>query len=323
MKKIFAFILTISLMLSLAACGSSAQPDSTSEATTSETTTSPETTETSQVPSVEEASAADQSSADETAMEQVDMLYYLDLGDGSIMAAPYTQEGIDQLGQDYYVVHVDAAKIYNAAGEEISLEELTRGCPIRITWPGMVMSTYPGQINAEKVEALSDEADPSVPPEDEIEPFGDGPKWWVEEPPTEVPVLHVEYRTDMAAVVQIVEKRYGSWSFTEEAEDSDISGGASNTQLDGQTPWEWTYDDSNTITRKMDTLTLTFSTEAQTIQVTAYAYDDPQDPGTDVPVSEDGTIELLEGDHIYVISASWDTDQYQGEGTYGILVKEA
>ena len=312
MKKIFAFILTISLMLSLAACGSSAQPDSTSETTTSETTTSPETTETSQVPSMEE-----------TAASQVDMLYYLKVGEGSIMAAPYTQEGIDQLGQDYYVVHVDAAKIYNAAGEEISLEELTRGCPIRITWPGMVMSTYPGQINAEKVEALSDEADPSVPPEDEIEPFGDGPKWWVEEPITEVPVLHVEYRTDMAAVVQIVEKRYGSWSFTEEAEDSDISGGASNTQLDGQTPWEWTYDDSNTITRKMDTLTLTFSTEAQTIQVTAYAYDDPQDPGTDVPVSEDGTIELLEGDHIYVISASWDTDQYQGEGTYGILVKEA
>lgn len=312
MKKIFAFILTISLMLSLAACGSSAQPDSTSETTTSETTTSPETTETSQVPSMEE-----------TAASQVDMLYYLKVGEGSIMAAPYTQEGIDQLGQDYYVVHVDAAKIYNAAGEEISLEELTRGCPIRITWPGMVMSTYPGQINAEKVEALSDEADPSVPPEDEIEPFGDGPKWWVEEPITEVPVLHVEYRTDMAAVVQIVEKRYGSWSFTEEAEDSDISGGASNTQLDGQTPWEWTYDDSNTITREMDTLTLTFSTEAQTIQVTAYAYDDPQDPGTDVPVSEDGTIELLEGDHIYVISASWDTDQYQGEGTYGILVKEA
>lgn len=312
MKKIFAFILTISLMLSLAACGSSAQPDSTSETTTSETTTSPETTETSQVPSMEE-----------TAASQVDMLYYLKVGEVSIMAAPYTQEGIDALGQDYYVVHVDAAKIYNAAGEEITLEELTRGCPIRITWPGMVMSTYPGQINAEKVEALSDEADPSVPPEDEIEPFGDGPKWWVEEPITEVPVLHVEYRTDMAAVVQIVEKRYGSWSFTEEAEDSDISGGASNTQLDGQTPWEWTYDDSNTITRKMDTLTLTFSTEAQTIQVTAYAYDDPQDPGTDVPVSEDGTIELLEGDHIYVISASWDTDQYQGEGTYGILVKEA
>lgn len=312
MKKIFAFILTISLMLSLAACGSSAQPDSTSETTTSETTTSPETTETSQVPSMEE-----------TAASQVDMLYYLKVGEGSIMAAPYTQEGIDQLGQDYYVIHVNAAKIYNAAGEEISLEELTRGCPIRITWPGMVMSTYPGQINAEKVEALSDEADPSVPPEDQIEPFGDGPKWWVEEPITEVPVLHVEYRTDMAAVVQIVEKRYGSWSFTEEAEDSDISGGASNTQLDGQTPWEWTYDDSNTITREMDTLTLTFSTEAQTIQVTAYAYDDPQDPGTDVPVSEDGTIELLEGDHIYVISASWDTDQYQGEGTYGILVKEA
>ena len=312
MKKIFAFILTISLMLSLAACGSSAQPDSTSETTTSETTTSPETTETSQVPSMEE-----------TAASQVDMLYYLKVGEGSIMAAPYTQEGIDQLGQDYYVVHVDAAKIYNAAGEEISLEELTRGCPIRITWPGMVMDSYPGQINAEKVEALSDEADPSVPPEDEIEPFGDGPKWWVEEPITEVPVLHVEYRTDMAAVVQIVEKRYGSWSFTEEAEDSDISGGASNTQLDGQTPWEWTYDDSNTITREVDTLTLTFSTEAQTIQVTAYAYDDPQDPGTDVPVSEDGTIELLEGDHIYVISASWDTDQYQGEGTYGILVKEA
>lgn len=307
MKKIFAFILTISLMLSLAACGSSAQPDSTSE-----TTTSPETTETSQVPSMEE-----------TAASQVDMLYYLKVGEDSIMAAPYTQEGIDQLGQDYYVVHVNAAKIYNAAGEEISLEELTRGCPIRITWPGMVMSTYPGQINAEKVEALSDEADPAVPPEDEIEPFGDGPKWWVEEPVTEVPVLHVEYRTDMAAVVQIVQKRYGSWSFTEEAEGSEISGGASNAQLDGQTPWEWTYDDSNTITRKMDTLTLTFSTEAQTIQVTAYAYDDPQDPGTDVLVSEDGTIELLEGDHIYVISASWDTDQYQGEGTYGILVKEA
>lgn len=297
MKKCLALCAVFAMIISLVGCGSSAAPTQISETA---------------VPSAEEPA--------EMNFGQIDMLYYLNLGGGSIMAACYTPEGIDRLGQDYYVVHVGAAEIYNASGEKITLEELTRGCPIRVTWPGMVMESYPGQIAAETVTALSDEADPTVPPEDEIQPFGDGPRWWVPEPVTEVPNLTAEYRNDQVAAAVILKARCGAWSYAD-AEGSELSGGAENARLDGLTPQEWDYDDRNTIQRSgFDTLTLTLAPEAQELQVMAYAYGTAEDAGTEVEISEDGAIPLLDGDTIYVVTARWGSVEYQGYAVYGFLV---
>lgn len=307
MKKFFVFFGILSMIISMVGCGSSAEGASSDAGT-----------------SVTMDSEASMGSTSSVAADQVDMLYYLKLDENSIMAACYTAEGIERLGEDYYIVHVGNAEIYNTSGEKISLDELPRGCPIRITWPGIVTASYPGQISAEIVTMLSDTPDPAVPPEDEIEPFNNGPKWWITQPVTEVPTLGIEYRNDTAAVTVLLEKRYGSWTYLAEDEGSMLSGGASNAQKDGKSPWEWVYDDRNTIVRNgFDTLTLTLSPQAQELQVTAYVYDDMQDMGTVVGLSNNNALTLLDGDYIYVVSAVWNSNEHQGEATYSFLVKDS
>jgi hypothetical protein len=256
-------------------------------------------------------------STEETTAEQVDMLYYLDLSDGSIMAACYTQEGIQRLGQDYYVVLADGAEIYNTAGEPITLDQLTRGCPIRITWPGMVMESYPAQLSAAKIEQLSDTPEPSVPEPEDIEPMDGGTKWWEPEPVTQVPDLQLGYTFSDFSVSMRVEPQLSSWACFE-----NTSGTASSVQLDGQSPRAWTYDDSNTITADISTLSLSFSPAAQSVSVTAYAYGDDSDQGTDIALDESGSFAVLPGDCIYVVSAQWDTADYSGSGVYGFRVNQ-
>jgi hypothetical protein len=251
----------------------------------------------------------------ETTMEQVNMLYYLDLGDNSIMAACYTQEGIQRLGQDYYVVLVDNAEFYNTAGESFTLDQLTRGCPIRITWPGMVMESYPAQLSATKIEQLSDTPDPSVPEPDAIEPLDGGTKWWEPEPVTQVPDLQLGYTFSEFSVSMRVEPQLSSWACYE-----NTSGTAKSIRLDGQSPNAWTYDDNNTITAQISTLSLTFSPAAQSVSVTAYAYGDDSDQGTEISLDTEGNFDVLAGDYIYVVSAQWDTEDYSGSGIYGFLV---
>ncbi len=286
-------ILLLALLLALSACGAASGEDATTDSA--------------------EAAA-------ESGQRQVDMLYYLDLGDGSIMAACCTEEGISGMGEDYYVVHTDNAAIYDAAGRQIALEELTRGVPVRIAWDGIVMMSEPGQINARTVTALSDEPDPSVPPEDQIEPVDGGNKWWEPTPVTEVPDLGIEYSSSLFSAYMRVEKHTGSWRYADGTEDGDL-GGAVNAVLDGLDPQQWTYDDSHTLRRTdFDEVRLSFSPEAQSVTVTAYAYGDTEDRGQDVALGADGTLALLDGAYIYVVCARWDREDCAGNGVYGFLV---
>ncbi len=255
-------------------------------------------------------------------MATVDMLYYLNLGEGSIMAACSTEEGKARLGENYYVVHVADAEIYNAEGEKITLEELTRGCPIRVSWPGMVMESYPGQISALTVTALSDTADPSVPPEDQIPSIDGGARWWEPEPVTEVPELSLQYRNDLGEITQLVECRHGSWAYGQEDSQGDLSGGASNDRKDGQKPQEWAFQEDAVIHRQGETVVkLGFSALPQSISVMAYRQDDPEDQGTPVALDEENQLTLLDGNYVYAVSAQWD-GQYRGEAVYGFLVTE-
>ena len=61
------------------------------------------------------------------------------------------------------------------------------------------------------------------------------------------------------------------------------------------------------------------------LTVTVYRQDDPQDTGTDVPVSDSGEITLDAGDTnmIYVVKGEWNSEHYQGSAIYGFLVTPA
>lgn len=242
---------------------------------------------------------------------QVDMLYYLDLGGGSIMAACYEESDIQTLGQDYYVVHVGDAEIYNTVGELCAFGDIPRGCPLRIEWPGMIMESYPGQISATRVTALEDEPDPRVPPEDEIPAINGGVKWWVSEPVTELPSLTMEYTTPDYATAVFLQGN-GSWNYQTGA------GHSAGVVSCGENPVDWDYDDNNTC-KRVGYDTVRFITNPAYGEISVQAYVDGSTEPQDVPVDEDGTLVLVDGQEvIYVIHLMWNTPDYWGEGDYGV-----
>ncbi len=258
-------------------------------------------------------------------MTEIDMLCYLKLSDSSIMAACYTEDGIARLGTDYYIIRVGAAEIYNASGGEISLDELVRGCPIRIRWDGTVMESYPGQISARVVEALSDTPDPSVPAEEDIPPAEDGSRWWSAEPEpvTEIPDLMVSWSGADISVTAAVSYRYGQWSYLDAGEE-ETSGGAVNALPDGLKISAWTFDADSTIVRDgFDTISLSLNPVPGEMEVLACARGDETDTGTVLTPDEDGTVRLPEGDTVLQITARWDTETYAGYAVYGILVTDS
>ena len=97
----------------------------------------------------------------------------------------------------------------------------------------------------------------------------------------------------------------------------------SNAALDGQKPQEWVFDEYTTVKRTtFDTVKLVFAPQPDNMTVTMYRQDDPEDTGTEIPVSEDGEITLEGGDvnMIYVVTGDWQSEHYQGSAIYGFLV---
>lgn len=317
MKKFFLMII-VSLCLLLSACASSA-PDSVDSAPAAE---SPEVSPSEQVSGAENGEAMD---------APLDVLYFKKLDDSSIMVACYTEEGTARMGGDYFVAHVGSAKIYNAQGDEITLDEIDRGWELQIEWPGMVMESYPAQINAEVVRVTSEVVGDGFPPEDEIPALFGGPKWWEEEPVLEVPSMGVHCWTELGVVTMQIEAHSGTWHYTEQEYDDKAVIGEENALLDGQHPLDWVYDDNNTI-KKQPSMYPSWGTmgspeeadpdkqyvcigpypNTKTLTVTAYKVGDESRKGISVPILEGGNIELLAGDTVYVVEASWDETRYQG-----------
>lgn len=320
MKK-FSILLLCGAMVWLTACGSGARPAEESIAS--------------------ESSREEFESRLEDVAAPLDVIYFKKLDDSSIMVACYTEEGVERMGGDYFVAHVGDAKIYNARDEEITLDELIRGCTLQLEWPGMVMESYPAQISANVVRALQDEAMDGIPPEDDIPAIFGGPKWWEEETVLEVPDMGIQYWTELAAVTMRIAPHSGTWHYIEQEYDNEVSMGEENAMLDGRHPLDWTYDDNNTIKKAdlmlsgsslpisnaeaiSDTQSITISPypDTKTFTVTAYAVGEDSREGIPVPVSEGGNITLLDGDAVYVVEVSWDTERYQGSAVYGFLVTE-
>jgi mannitol-specific phosphotransferase system IIBC component len=146
MKRIFSFILAVSMLAAFTTCGSSqAASESTAPAASSETNSAES--------SVPEAPVSD--AEDSTILNNgettVGMIYFLDLQDGSIMTACYDDAGTEALGGDYLKVYIENAEITDADGNAMTLENMNRGCLMDVTFPGMVTMSIPAQISASKI----------------------------------------------------------------------------------------------------------------------------------------------------------------------------
>ena len=311
MKRIFSFILAVSVLASFTACGSS------------QTASSGNTPEESVAPVAEASEASSQASSGEEAddgMSTFGMIYFLDLKDGSIMAACYDEAGTEAMGGDYIKVYIDNAEITDADGNPMTLEDMNRGCLMDVTFPGIVTMSIPAQISATKIVVTNNEEDPDFPAENDIpDLFGTG-KWWEPEVVNQAPDLVVQYKDSLGQYSQMIPYKTGDWSY---GDDSAMEGGMSNAALDGQKPQDWFFDEYTTVKRTtFDTVKLVFAPQPDTMTVTMYRQDDPEDTGIEVPVSDSGEITLEGGDvnMVYVVSGSWQSENYQGSAVYGFLV---
>lgn len=323
MKRFFSSLLTAAMLLSLTACGSStaASSGASSDMASSGAENTAATAPAESVPeSTTESSQAD-SELGAGEMVTSTMLYFLDLGDGSIMAAPIDDTGTDLLSGDYLKVFIENAEITDADGNPMTLDQMERGCMMDVTFPGMVTMSIPAQISATKIVVTNNTPDPDFPGEHDIpDLFGTG-KWWEPEVVNQAPDLVVQYSDDLGQYSQMIPYKTGSWSY---GDDSAREGGISNARLDGQKPQEWVFDEYSTVKKTtFDTVKLVFAPAAASMTVTAYHQDDPSDTGTELTVSENGELSLLEEENIvYVVSAQWDSEQYSGSAVYGFLVTD-
>lgn len=315
MKRFVALLMALGLAVTAAGCGSGQSVGSSQSALPS----APEAS--ASVDAAQSASDAEAGASLDQQSDTVTMIYYLDLKDGSIMAACRDQSGIDSLGGDYIKVYTDNAIMEDAAGKPVALSDIARGSTLQVTFPGMVTMSIPAQISASKI-VVSEEAPADVPAENEIPDRGSG-KWWEPEVVNQVPDLSIQYRSEYGQISQLIPYHTGSWSY---GDDGAQQGGMTNASLDGRKPQNWVYDEYNTIQRAgFDTVKLTFAPAPEEMTVTAYDRADPEDTGTQIPVEADGSIALLDGDGdvVYTVSGTWNSEAYQGWAVYGFLVTAA
>ena len=75
------------------------------------------------------------------------------IGQGQLLVEPV--EGSPELGSaDRIVAHTNEAVVYDAAGEETTIEEYAVGSRVKIIYDGSIAESYPAQIWAEKVEEV-------------------------------------------------------------------------------------------------------------------------------------------------------------------------
>lgn len=312
MKRMLSLILAAALGLALTACGSS-QPSSLAPA-------EKDSAEAVSAPAASTQDSAETGNPLANGSDTVGMIFFLDLKDGSIMAACYDDAGTEALGGDYLKVYIDNAEITDADGNPMTLEDMNRGCLMDVSFPGMVTMSIPAQISATKIVVTNNTPDPDFPDENDIpDLFGTG-KWWEPEVVNQAPDLVVQYKDSLGQYSQMIPYKTGDWSY---GDDSAMEGGMSNAALDGQKPQEWVFDEYTTVKRTtFDTVKLVFAPQPDNMTVTMYRQDDPEDTGTEIPVSEDGEITLEGGDvnMIYVVTGDWQSEHYQGSAIYGFLV---
>lgn len=236
-----------------------------------------------------------------------EMLYYLKEGENSILAAASTEESILMLGNDFYVIDISSAKIYDPNGTEWSAENLTRGCPIRIEWDGTIAESYPGQIKASAVYQLSTRYDPAVPPEEEMTPLSDGGYWNVPQG-EQIPAITIVHNESGLELYNLAS------SFT--TYDNEDYGYYGAPQMNSD-PRAWYYDNSRLAREANDTVTLVSPIDPSQIYIDAYSMTD--ETVTTVYMNEAGEFSLLDGEFAYVITLVWNTNTCASTAVYAFV----
>lgn len=239
----------------------------------------------------------------------VDMLYYLDNGDSTILAACNTAEGITEYGSDFYYVSLNDAKIYNTQGKECQLSELVRGCPIRVEWDGAISESYPAQISAVKITALSDTPHDAVPPEEELTPLAEGGYWRVPTSPEDVPSLNLSLVDDPDRM------NLTNLAFSLTTYDNADYAYQAPPVLEGD-PRGWFYDSATLDRAEYDTVTLNFEFKPTELYVNAYSMQDAEAPVQPVYMNDNWEISLLDEEYAYVITAVWSSDTCAATAVY-------
>ncbi len=205
-------------------------------------------------------------------------------------------------------------EIYDVNGKKITQSQLTRGNMVLIYGNGIMLESYPGQYpGITKMEVIAEgkpeDADAYQYLVDEI---------YTEPDPAEPPSLNLEYTTDLASVVAMVNRGGYEWTYTDE----DCLSNAVVADAAHVLQWKAGEELADIkISEPLD-ITLTFSQKPREVQVVRYdsallgAKEIPE--GEAVTVWEkDGEFVLdgVVGGYVYEVTGLWEN----GRAYYGFL----
>lgn len=205
-------------------------------------------------------------------------------------------------------------EIYDVNGKKITQSQLTRGNMVLIYGNGIMLESYPGQYpGITKMEVIAEgkpeDADAYQYLVDEI---------YTEPDPAEPPSLNLEYTTDLASVVVMVNRGGYEWTYTDE----DCLSNAVVADAAHVLQWKAGEELADVkISEPLD-ITLTFSQKPREVQVVRY---DSALLGTkEIPEGEavtvwekDGEFALdgVVGGYVYEVTGLWES----GRAYYGFL----
>lgn len=205
-------------------------------------------------------------------------------------------------------------EIYDVNGKKITQSQLTRGNMVLIYGNGIMLESYPGQYpGITKMEVIAEgkpeDADAYQYLVDEI---------YTEPDPAEPPSLNLEYTTDLASVVVMVNRGGYEWTYTDE----DCLSNAVVADAAHVLQWKAGEELADVkISEPLD-ITLTFSQKPREVQVVRY---DSALLGTkEIPEGEavtvwekDGEFVLdgVVGGYVYEVTGLWEN----GRAYYGFL----
>lgn len=205
-------------------------------------------------------------------------------------------------------------EIYDVNGKKITQSQLTRGNMVLIYGNGIMLESYPGQYpGIAKMEVIAEgkpeDADAYQYLVDEI---------YTEPDPAEPPSLNLEYTTDLASVVVMVNRGGYEWTYTDE----DCLSNAVVADAAHVLQWKAGEELADVkISEPLD-ITLTFSQKPREVQVVRY---DSALLGTkEIPEGEavtvwekDGEFALdgVVGGYVYEVTGLWES----GRAYYGFL----
>lgn len=203
-------------------------------------------------------------------------------------------------------------EIYDIDGNQITKEELEKGNIVKLYGNGIMLESYPGQYpGISKIEVIekgqASDADKYQSIVDEIYQAPD---------PAEPPTLDVEYTTDLAVVMGVVNRGGYEWTYMDED-------GLSNAVVaDGVPVLSWGDELTEINLKEPLDMILHFSKDTEEVQAVRYDAEllgtKEQAKGEAVAVEEkDGELILpqVESGYVYEVTGIWEN----GRATYGFL----